>query len=187
VRCGGIVSTWREIRTLSRRYLPISTSGARYVPTGIPRRRSPGARWECPRWRWKCSVSTRSCRPSRAYARVPCGRTTGWSSLRPSGRSSMRRMCAGRSEPSAGKQASARTGRRANCDTHLSLCCQTTEWRSRRSAASWATVRPTSPRRSTATRSGRSSRPAPRRERRILPAHAARPLRRPAVTCSPAR
>jgi len=42
----------------SRRYLPMSTSGAPYVSTGTPRRGSPGALWDCPGWRWKLSVST---------------------------------------------------------------------------------------------------------------------------------
>jgi integrase len=48
-------------------------------------------------------------------------------------------------------------------------CCPTTGWRSRRSAASWATVHRTLPRRSIATRSDRSSPSGPRRWTRSSP------------------
>jgi hypothetical protein len=95
VRCGGIMSTWRATRTPTLLYLPMSTSGAPYVPTETPRRRSPGALWDCPGWLWKCSGSTYSGKRTRGYGLAFCGRTTGSSSLQRSGRSSMRRMCAG--------------------------------------------------------------------------------------------
>jgi hypothetical protein len=71
-------------------------------------------------------------------------------------RDSMRRTCADRSGRSAGERASTSSGRRASCATRLFLCCPTTGWRSRRSAASWATVHRTLLRRSIATRSDRS-------------------------------
>ena len=87
----------------------------------------------------------------------------GWSSPPRSGHNSTRRMYAGRSGQSAGERASARSGRRANCGTHLSLCCRTTGWRSSRSAASWGTVHRMLLRRSIATRSGQLSPPGPRR------------------------
>jgi len=109
-------------QTPSRRCLPMSTCGARYVPTGTPRRGSPGVRWDCRGWRWKCSGSTCSGRRTRGYGRAFCGRTTGSSSRQRTGHSSMRRTCAGLSGPFAGERASTRSGRRANYGTPLSLC-----------------------------------------------------------------
>jgi integrase len=48
----------------------MSTSGAPYVPTETPRRRGPGALWDCPGWLWKCSGSTCSGKRTRLRAGV---------------------------------------------------------------------------------------------------------------------
>jgi hypothetical protein len=80
VHCGGIASTSRGTQTPSHQYLLMSTSGAPNVPMQTPRRRSPGARWDSPRWRRKCSASTCRGRRTRGCGRAFCGRTTGSSS-----------------------------------------------------------------------------------------------------------
>jgi hypothetical protein len=108
-------------------------------------------------------------RQMRGSGQAISGRTMGSFSRQRSGLSSMPRMRAGRSGRSAGKQASPKNGRPASFATPLSLCCLTTGWLSRRSAALWATVHRTSPRRSIATRSGRSSPLGPRRWTRSSP------------------
>jgi integrase len=61
----------------TRLCLPTLTSGGPYVSTGTPRRRSPGARWRCPRWRWKRSVSSSSGRQLRGSGQAFCWQDNG--------------------------------------------------------------------------------------------------------------
>ena len=92
--CTGITSTWTAIqarRGPCRRRWP---SGVRYEKVATPRRPSRGGRWHCPKPPYRHSETTGSGRPRIGSRPDICGRTTAWSSPRPSARPWTRRTSA---------------------------------------------------------------------------------------------
>jgi hypothetical protein len=75
-------------------------SGVRCGKAATPRRPSRGGRWRCPRPPYRLSETTGSGRPRTGSRPDPCGRTTAWSSPRPSARPWTRRTSAASSASS---------------------------------------------------------------------------------------